>query len=234
MAKRGKKYIESKKKIDPLRKYTCEEALSLVLETAYAKFDESVDVALRLGVDPRHADQVVRGAVMLPHGTGKTIRVLVFAKGEKEKEAREAGADYVGAEDMAEKITSGWLEFDKVVATPDMMSVVGKLGRILGPRGMMPNPKLGTVTFDIARVVNEMKAGRVEFRVDKAGIIHCPVGRVSFGKDKLMDNVKTLLGTVMKLRPSASKGAYIKSVAFSSTMGPGVKVDPFEAISLLK
>ena len=234
MAKRGKKYIESKKKIDPLRKYTCEEALSLILETAYAKFDESVDVALRLGVDPRHADQVVRGAVMLPHGTGKTIRVLVFAKGEKEKEAREAGADYVGAEDMAEKITSGWLEFDKVVATPDMMSVVGKLGRILGPRGMMPNPKLGTVTFDIARVVNEMKAGRVEFRVDKAGIIHCPVGRVSFGKDKLMDNVKTLLGTVMKLRPSASKGAYIKSVAFSSTMGPGVKVDPFEAISLLK
>ncbi|MCD6281968.1 MAG: 50S ribosomal protein L1 [Deltaproteobacteria bacterium] len=234
MAKRGKKYIESKKKIDPLRKYTCEEALSLVLETAYAKFDESVDVALRLGVDPRHADQVVRGAVMLPHGTGKTIRVLVFAKGEKEKEAREAGADYVGAEDMAEKITSGWLEFDKVVATPDMMSVVGKLGRILGPRGMMPNPKLGTVTFDIARVVNEMKAGRVEFRVDKAGIIHCPVGRVSFGKDKLMDNVKTLLGTVMKLRPSASKGTYIKSVAFSSTMGPGVKVDPFEAISLLK
>ncbi len=234
MAKRGKKYIESKKKIDPLRKYTCEEALSLVLETAYAKFDESVDVALRLGVDPRHADQVVRGAVMLPHGTGKTIRVLVFAKGEKEKEAREAGADYVGAEDMAEKITSGWLEFDKVVATPDMMSVVGKLGRILGPRGMMPNPKLGTVTFDIARVVNEMKAGRVEFRVDKAGIIHCPVGRVSFGKDKLMDNVKTLLGTVMKLKPSASKGTYIKSVAFSSTMGPGVKVDPFEAISLLK
>ena len=206
----------------------------MVLETAYAKFDESVDVALRLGVDPRHADQVVRGAVMLPHGTGKTIRVLVFAKGEKEKEAREAGADYVGAEDMAEKITSGWLEFDKVVATPDMMSVVGKLGRILGPRGMMPNPKLGTVTFDIARVVNEMKAGRVEFRVDKAGIIHCPVGRVSFGKDKLMDNVKTLLGTVMKLRPSASKGTYIKSVAFSSTMGPGVKVDPFEAISLLK
>ncbi len=234
MAKRGKKYIESRKKIDPQRKYTCEEAISLVLESAYAKFDESVDVALRLGVDPRHADQVVRGAVMLPHGTGKTIRVLVFAKGEKEKEARDAGADYVGAEDMAERITGGWLEFDKVIATPDMMSVVGKLGRILGPRGMMPNPKLGTVTFDIARVVKEMKAGRVEFRVDKAGIVHCPVGRVSFGKDKLMDNVKTLLGTVLKLKPSASKGTYIRSVALSSTMGPGVKVDPFEAISLLK
>jgi large subunit ribosomal protein L1 len=223
-----------KKKIDPQKKYTVEDALGLVLESAYAKFDESVDVALRLGVDPRHADQMVRGSIVLPHGTGKTTRVLVFAKGEKVKEAEEAGADFVGAEDMAEKIQGGWLEFDKVIATPDMMGTVGKLGRILGPRGMMPNPKLGTVTFEVAKAVGEMKAGRVDFRVDKVGIVHCSVGKVSFGSDKILDNLKALLEIVLKLKPSSSKGTYLKSVALSSTMGPGVKIDPVEVPQLLK
>lgn len=234
MAKNGKKYIEVKKKIDPQKKYAVEDALGLVLESAYAKFDESVDVALRLGVDPRHADQMVRGSIVLPHGTGKTTRVLVFAKGEKAKEAEEAGADYVGAEDMAEKIQGGWLEFDKVIATPDMMGTVGKLGRILGPRGLMPNPKLGTVTFDVGKAVSEMKAGRVDFRVDKVGIVHCSVGKVSFGSEKIMDNLKALLEIVLKLKPSSSKGTYLKSVALSSTMGPGVKIDPVEVPQLLK
>ena len=234
MAKNGKKYIEVKKKIDPQKKYTVEDALNLVLESAYAKFDESVDVALRLGVDPRHADQMVRGSIVLPHGTGKTTRVLVFAKGEKAKEAEEAGADYLGAEDMAEKIQGGWLEFDKVIATPDMMGTVGKLGRILGPRGLMPNPKLGTVTFDVGKAVSEMKAGRVDFRVDKVGIVHCSVGKVSFGSEKIMDNLKALLEIVLKLKPSSSKGTYLKSVALSSTMGPGVKIDPVEVPQLLK
>ncbi len=234
MAKNGKKYVEVKKKIDPQKKYTVGDALGLVLESAYAKFDESVDVALRLGVDPRHADQMVRGSIVLPHGTGKTTRVLVFAKGEKVKEAEEAGADFVGAEDMAEKIQGGWLEFDKVIATPDMMGTVGKLGRILGPRGMMPNPKLGTVTFDVAKAVGEMKAGRVDFRVDKVGIVHCSVGKVSFGSEKIMDNLKALLEIVLKLKPSSSKGTYLKSVALSSTMGPGVRVDPVEVPQLLK
>ena len=234
MAKNGKKFVEVKKKIDPQKKYTVEDALGLVLESAYAKFDESVDVALRLGVDPRHADQMVRGSIVLPHGTGRTTRVLVFAKGEKVSEAEEAGADFVGAEDMAEKIQGGWLEFDKVIATPDMMGTVGKLGRILGPRGMMPNPKLGTVTFDVARAVGEMKAGRVDFRVDKVGIVHCSVGKVSFGSEKIMDNLKALLEIVLKLKPSSSKGTYLKSVALSSTMGPGVRVDPVEVPQLLK
>jgi len=234
MAHRGKKYIEARGKVDPIRRYSCEDALGLVLETKYSKFDESVDVALRLGVDPRHADQMVRGTVILPHGTGKETRVLVFAKGEKEKEALEAKADYVGAEDMAEKIQGGWLEFDKVIATPDMMGLVGKLGKILGPRGMMPNPKLGTVTFDVAKTVGELKSGRIEFKVDKTGIVHASVGKTSFGKEKLMDNLKALLEVVVKLKPSSSKGAYIKSVALSSTMGPGVKVDPVEASSLFK
>ncbi len=234
MAKNGKKYVEVKKKIDPQKKYTVEDALGLVLESAYAKFDESIDVALRLGVDPRHADQMVRGSIVLPHGTGRTTRVLVFAKGEKVKEAEEAGADFVGAEDMAEKIQGGWLEFDKVIATPDMMGTVGKLGRILGPRGMMPNPKLGTVTFDVAKAVGEMKAGRVDFRVDKVGIVHCSVGKVSFGSEKIMDNLKALLEIVLKLKPSSSKGTYLRSVALSSTMGPGVKVDPVEVPQLLK
>jgi len=234
MAKNGKKYIEVKKKIDPQKKYTVEDGLSLVLESAYAKFDESVDVALRLGVDPRHADQMVRGSIVLPHGTGRTTRVLVFAKGEKAKEAEEAGADFVGAEDAAERIQGGWLDFDKVIATPDLMGTVGKLGRVLGPRGLMPNPKLGTVTFDVAKAVREMKAGRVDFRVDKVGIIHCSVGKVSFGKEKILDNLKALLEMVLKLKPSSSKGTYLKSVALSSTMGPGVRVDPVEVPQLLK
>jgi len=186
MARSGKKYTEARDKVDPQKKYELGEALALVVDNAFAKFDESVDVALRLGVDPRHADQMVRGSVVLPHGTGKTTRVLVFAKGEKEKEAREAGADHVGAEDLAEKIQGGWLEFDKVIATPDLMGTVGKLGKVLGPRGMMPNPKLGTVTFDVAKAVADMKAGRVDFRVDKVGIVHCSVGKVSFGKDKIL------------------------------------------------
>lgn len=234
MAKSGKKYLEVKKKVDPQRKYKLDEALGLVLETSYAKFDESVDVAMRLGVDPRHADQMVRGSLVLPHGTGKTTRVLVFAKGDKEKEARDAGADYVGAEDMAEKIQGGWLDFDKVIATPDTMGTVGKLGKILGPRGMMPNPKVGTVTFDVTKAVGEMKAGRVDFRVDKVGIVHCAIGKVSFGKDKISDNVKALFEMIMKLKPSSSKGTYLKSVTVSSTMGPGVKVDPVEVPQTLK
>jgi len=234
MAKSGKKYLEVKKKVDPQRKYKLDEALGLVLETSYAKFDESIDVAMRLGVDPRHADQMVRGSLVLPHGTGKTTRVLVFAKGDKEKEARDAGADYVGAEDMAEKIQGGWLDFDKVIATPDTMGTVGKLGKILGPRGMMPNPKVGTVTFDVAKAVGEMKAGRVDFRVDKVGIVHCAIGKVSFGKDKISDNVKALFELIMKLKPSSSKGTYLKSVTVSSTMGPGVKVDPVEVPQTLK
>ena len=234
MAKSGKKYVEVKKKIDPQKKYTVDDAVKIVLESAYAKFDEIVDVALRLGVDPRHADQMVRGSIVLPHGTGKTTRILVFAKGEKEKEAIEAGADYAGAEDLAEKIQGGWLDFDKVIATPDTMGTVGKLGKILGPRGMMPNPKVGTVTFDVTKAVAEMKAGRVDFRVDKVGIVHCSIGKVSFGKEKIMDNVKALLEMIMKMKPSSSKGTYLKSFTVSSTMGPGVKVDPVEVPSLLK
>jgi len=234
MARCGRKYSEARSKVDPQKKYTFTDALSLVVDNAYAKFDESVDVALRLGVDPRHADQMVRGSVVLPHGTGKTTRVLVFAKGEKEKEAKDAGADLVGAEDIAEKIQGGWLEFDKVIATPDLMGLVGKLGKVLGPRGLMPNPKLGTVTFDVAKAVVDMKAGRVDFRVDKVGIIHCSVGKVSFGKDKIMDNLRTLLETIMKLKPSSSKGTYLKGVAVSSTMGPGVRIDPSEVSQLTK
>jgi len=234
MARCGKKYTEARDKVDPQKKYELGEALALVVDNAFAKFDESVDVALRLGVDPRHADQMVRGSVVLPHGTGKTTRVLVFAKGEKEKEAREAGADHVGAEDLAEKIQGGWLDFDKVIATPDTMGTVGKLGKILGPRGMMPNPKVGTVTFDVAKAVGEMKAGRVDFRVDKVGIVHCAIGKVSFGKDKISDNVKALFELIMKLKPSSSKGTYLKSVTVSSTMGPGVKVDPVEVPQTLK
>lgn len=234
MARTGKKYAEARKKVDPQKKYALPDALALVVDNAFAKFDESVDVALRLGVDPRHADQMVRGSVVLPHGTGKTTRVLVFAKGEKEKEARDAGADYVGAEDLAERIQGGWLEFDKVIATPDLMGTVGKLGKVLGPRGMMPNPKLGTVTFDVAKAVADMKAGRVDFRVDKVGIVHCSVGKVSFGKDKILDNFKVLLEMIMKLKPSGSKGTYVKGVAVSSTMGPGVRIDPSEVSNILK
>ncbi len=227
MARRGKKYRAAKEKIDSTRRYSLEEAVELVLQTHYAAFDESVDVAIRLGVDPRHADQMVRGAVVLPNGLGKQVKVLVFAKGEKEREAQEAGADYVGAEDLAEKIQKeGWLEFDKAIATPDLMGMVGKLGRILGPRGLMPNPKLGTVTFDVARAVREVKAGKVDFKVDKAGVVHAPVGKVSFGREPLLENIKALMETIVRLKPASSKGVYLRGMALSSTMGPGVKVDP--------
>jgi large subunit ribosomal protein L1 len=226
MGRKGKKYVEAKKKIDREKRYSMEEALDLLPQVAYAKFDETVEVALRLGVDPRHADQMVRGSVTLPHGLGKPVRVLVFAKGQKEKEAQEAGADYVGAEDLVEKIQKGWLEFDKAVATPDVMGMVSKLGKILGPRGLMPNPKMGTVTFDVAKTVKELKAGRVEFRVDKAGNLHAPVGKLSFGKEKLMENIDALLETVLRLKPPTSKGTYIRGIAISTTMSPGIKIDP--------
>lgn len=227
MARSGKKYRSAKGKIDGDQRYTLDEAIDLVLEARYANFDESVDIALRLGVDPRHADQMVRGAVVLPHGTGRQVKVLVFAKGEKEKEALEAGADYVGAEELAERIQKeGWLQFDKAIATPDLMGTVGKLGRILGPRGLMPNPKVGTVTFDVSRAVQEVKAGKVDFKVDKAGVVHVPVGRTSFGREKILENIRTLLEAVIRLKPASSKGVYIRGVGLSSTMGPGVKVDP--------
>ncbi len=228
MAKRGKKYLQVKKKVDTTKLYSLEEAVNLVLETHYAKFDESVDVAVVLGVNPRKADQNVRGSVVLPHGTGKTQRVLVFAKGEKVKEAEEAGADFVGGDELVAKIQEGWLDFDRVVATPDMMGSVGKIGRILGPRGLMPNAKTGTVTFDVGKVVKEIKAGKVDFRVDKAGVVHAPIGRVSFGADKLKENFAAFADTIMRLKPSTAKGTYVKSVAISSTMGPGIKVDPSE------
>src|SRR5512136_991660 len=225
MAHQGKKYIEAKSKVDRAKRYELEEGVKLLLETHYTKFDEGVDLAIRLGVDPRKSEQMVRGTVNLPHGTGKTVRVLVFAKGDKEKEAQEAGADLVGAEDMVQKIQEGWLDFDKAIATPDMMGQVGKLGKILGPRGLMPNPKVGTVTFDVAKAVTEVKAGKVEFRVEKAGIVHSPVGKVSFGAYKLMENVLAIVETIIKIKPASSKGTYLKSISVSSTMGPGIKVD---------
>lgn len=234
MSSVAKKQISAREKVDRSQKYSFTEGLEAVLETSYAKFDESVDVAVRLGVDPRHADQMVRGTCVLPHGTGKTLRVLAFAKAEKEKEARDAGADYVGGEELAKKIQEGWLEFDKTVATPDMMGVVGKLGKILGPRGMMPNPKVGTVTFDIGKAVSELKGGKVEFRVEKAGIVHCPIGRVSFGPDKLAENFKALMESIIRLKPSASKGVYLRGIALSTTMGPGLKLDPQEMRNLIK
>jgi len=226
MAKRGKKYLEAVKKIEAGKRYPVNEAMGLVVATARAKFDETVDAAVRLGVNPAHADQMVRGSVVLPNGLGKSVRVLVFAKGEKEKEALEAGADVVGSDEVIEKIKGGWLEFDRVIATPDMMGNVGKLGKILGPRGLMPNPKVGTVTFDVARTVQELKAGKVEFRVEKAGIVHCPIGKASFGADKLAENFLALLEMIIKLKPASSKGIYLKSIALSTVMGPGVKVDP--------
>lgn len=226
MPTRGKKYKESIQKVDRQKRYdNINEALDLVKAITTTKFDASVDVAVRLGVDPRYADQMVRGAVVLPHGIGKTVRVVVFASGEKEKEAREAGADFVGADDLVQKIQEGWLDFDKAIATPDMMGKVGRLGRVLGPRGLMPNPKVGTVTMDIARAVKETKAGRVEFRVERAGIIHAPIGRVSFDTDKLVDNFHALMETLIKLKPAATKGTYVKSITLSSTMSPGVKLD---------
>jgi len=228
MSRKGKDFLKVKEQIEPGKRYTLQEAIDLSISTARAKFDETVDTAIRLGVNPAHADQMVRGSVVLPHGLGKTVRVLVFAKGEKEKEALEAGADVVGGDDLIEKIKGGWLDFDKAVATPDMMGSVGKIGKILGPRGLMPNPKVGTVTFDVAKAVEELKAGKVEFRVEKAGIVHSPVGKVSFGAEKLKDNIAALLETIVKLKPASSKGVYMKSIAISTTMGPGIKVDPLD------
>jgi large subunit ribosomal protein L1 len=226
MAKRGKKYLEAVKKLEVGKRYPFSEAIDLVVAVKRAKFDETVAAAVRLGVNPAHADQMVRGSVVLPNGLGKSVRVLVFAKGEKEKEALEAGADVVGSEDVVEKIKGGWLEFDRVIATPDMMGSVGKLGKILGPRGLMPNPKVGTVTFDVARTVQELKAGKVEFRVEKAGIAHCSIGKASFGAEKLKENFLALIEMIIKLKPASSKGIYIRSISLSTVMGPGVKVDP--------
>ncbi len=228
MARIGKKYKAAVAKVDRARRYKLEEALKLVKETATKKFDESVDAAINLGVDPKHADQVVRGAVVLPHGMGKSVKIAVFAKGDKAKEAQEAGADIVGAEDLAEKIQGGFMEFDKVVASPDMMGVVGRLGKILGPRGLMPNPKVGTVTMDIGRAVKEQKAGKVEFRVEKAGIVHVPFGKASFAPEKLKDNFDAIMEVIFKARPQTAKGVYLKNVTVSTTMGPGIKLDTAE------
>lgn len=225
MPKTAKKHREALAKIDRSRTYPLVEGIESVKSLAYAKFDETVEVAVRLGVDPRHADQMVRGAVVLPNGLGKDVRVLVFAKGEKEKEARDAGADHVGAEDLVAKIQEGWFEFDTAIATPDMMGVVGKIGKLLGPRGLMPNPKVGTVTFDVGRAVKESKAGKVEFRVEKAGIVHAPVGKASFDADKLKENLLALVEALVKAKPSAAKGTYIKKISLSSTMGPGLNLD---------
>jgi large subunit ribosomal protein L1 len=234
MPKRGKKYIEAKQKTEVGKRYEFNEAVALAVESSFAKFDETVDVAVRLGVDPRHADQMVRGTVVLPNGIGKEVRVLVFAKGEKEKEAQDAGADFVGNDELIEQIKGGWLDFDKAVATPDMMGAVGKIGRVLGPRGLMPNAKTGTVTFDIARAVNELKAGKIDFRVEKAGIVHAPMGKVSFGAEKLIQNIKAFLETIVRLKPASSKGTYLRSMAVSTTMGPGLKVDMATVKDLVK
>jgi large subunit ribosomal protein L1 len=234
MGRRGKKYSEALGKIDRLKDYELEEGLSLLLDNAFAKFDETVDVATRLGVDPRKADQMVRGTVQLPHGTGKNVRVLVFAKGEKEKEAKEAGAEHVGAEDLIEKIKGGWFEFDRTVATPDLMGTVGKIGKLLGPRGLMPNPKVGTVTFNIKEVVEELRAGKIEFRVDKTGIIHVPIGKTAFGMEKLKENILAFMESVLKLKPSASKGVYLRNITLASTQGPGVKIDPASVRNLIR
>jgi large subunit ribosomal protein L1 len=234
MPKRGKKYTESKKKIGALAANGFEEAVKTALASSYAKFDETIDVAVRLGVDPRHADQMVRGSVVLPNGIGKEVKVLVFAKGEKEKEALDAGAEFVGNDDLVEKIKEGWFGFDKAVATPDMMGTVGKIGKLLGPRGLMPNAKTGTVTFDIARAVQELKAGKIEFRVEKAGIIHAPMGKVSFGVEKIVQNISAFLETILRLKPASSKGTYLKGIALSTTMGPGVRIDATLVKDLVK
>lgn len=225
MPKKGKKYQEAIKNIEPGKAYEPKEALELLCKISYAKFDETIELALKLGVDPRHADQMVRGAVVLPHGTGQEARVLVFAKGDKAKEAQEAGADVVGAEELAEKIQGGWLEFDKAVATPDMMGVVGRLGRILGPRGLMPNPRTGTVTNDLASAIQEIKQGKVEFRTEKTGLIHARLGKVSFGADKLAENLYTFVEAILRAKPSAAKGQYMRGATLSSTMGPGVPLN---------
>jgi large subunit ribosomal protein L1 len=223
---RGKKYLEVRKKVDPKRLYTVDEALGLIEETKTAKFDETVDVAVKLGIDPRQANQQTRGAIVLPHGLGKNVRVLVFTKGEKVKEAEEAGADYVGAEDLIDKILKeNWLEFEVVIATPDVMSLVGKLGKILGPRGLMPSPKVGTVTFDVGKAVKEAKAGRIEVKNDKGGVVHAPIGKVSFGPAKLKENFLVFMDSILKMKPPSSKGIFVKKVVISNTMGPGIKVD---------
>jgi large subunit ribosomal protein L1 len=234
MSSTGKKHQSASEKVDRARNYTIEEAISLVKETAYAKFDETVDLMVKLGVDPRKADQMVRGAVVMPNGLGKDVRVLVFAKGEKMQEARDAGADYVGADDLVAKIQEGWFDFDTAIATPDMMGTVGKIGKLLGPRGLMPNPKVGTVTFDVGRAVSEAKSGKVEYRVEKAGIIHAPVGKVSFDPDKLQGNIIALMDALIKAKPQTSKGAYLKKISLSSTMGPGVNVDVPALQALIK
>jgi len=221
----GKKLTSAQEKIETGREFPLEDALKLVKDSSYTKFDETIDLSVNLGVDPRKSEQMVRGTVVLPHGLGKKVRVVVFAKGEKEKEALDAGADHVGAEDLVDKITKGWLDFDKSVATPDIMGVVGKLGKILGPRGLMPNPKLGTVTFDVAKTVKEIKAGKVEFKAEKAGIIHVPIGKVSFDTTKLIDNAKAVINSIIKAKPATSKGKYLKKISISSTMGPGVAID---------
>ncbi|MGO9603434.1 MAG: 50S ribosomal protein L1 [Candidatus Binataceae bacterium] len=226
----GKKYREAQKHIDIDKHYPLEEAVKLVTQNKLAKFDETVEMAVRLGVDPRQADQNVRGTIVLPHGTGKVARVLVIAKGEKEREAKDAGADFVGGDEIVKKIQEeNWLDFDRVIATPDMMAQVGRIGKILGPRGLMPNPKVGTVTFDVAKAVSEVKAGKVDYRVDKAGVVHARIGKLSFGEQKLLDNAHTLLGAIIRAKPASAKGNYIKSVAVSSTMGPGVRVDTASA-----
>jgi len=234
MSKRGKGFLDARKNVESEKRYALREAVELVLSTTRAKFDETVDAAIRLGVNPRHADQMVRGSVVLPNGLGKTVRVLAFAKGDKEKEALDAGADFTGSDDLIEKIKGGWLEFDRVIATPDMMGSVGKLGKILGPRGLMPNPKVGTVTFNVGNAVKEAKAGKVEFRVEKAGIVHSPVGKASFGTDKLYENILALLETIIKLKPASSKGTYLRSISLSTTMGPGVKADPLDVRNILR
>ena len=233
MASRGKKYRNVREKVDSQVKYPLDEAVQKVHDLHFAKFDESVDTAIRLNVNPKYADQMIRGAAVLPHGTGKTVRVLVFAKGEKEAEALGAGADFAGGDELIEKVKGGWMDFDKVIATPDMMGSVGKIGRVLGPRGLMPNPKVGSVTFDVANAVKEMKGGRIEFKVEKAGIIHCSIGKVSFDAVKLKENFLELLNVLLKLRPSSVKGSYITGLTLNATMGPGIRVDVNSAIETL-
>ena len=233
MPKRGKKYLEATNNLGP-EKQSVNDAVKVAIDSSFAKFDETVDVAVRLGVDPRHADQMVRGTVVLPNGLAKEVKVLVFAKGEKESEAQEAGADFVGNDELIEKIKGGWFGFDKAVATPDIMGTVGKIGKLLGPRGLMPNAKTGTVTFDVARAVNELKAGKIDFRVEKAGIVHAPMGKVSFGAEKIVQNVVAFLETIMRLKPTSSKGTYLKTMAISTTMGPGIKIDTASIKDLVK
>jgi len=234
MPKRGKKYLESLKKIDENIRYDINGAIKIVLENAIAKFDETIDIAVRLGVDPRHAEQMVRGSVILPHGIGKEVKVIVFAKGEKEKEALEAGADFVGNDDLIDKIKKGWFEFDKAVSTPDMMGTVGKIGRLLGPKGLMPNAKTGTITFDVARAVKELKTGKIDFKVEKAGIVHSTMGKASFGAEKILENMTSFFETLLRMKPASSKGTYMKAVVISSTMGPSIKMDASLIKDLIK